>query len=471
MKKNRFSIIILFLIFFSFSLIGQEDNNEEDKIDIEEVVIEFDSDEEIEIEFSVIEDEFITDYFRLNENFIESNEQLDINIFSFKYDYNKFWIQFFYGYKNYHNININYSDSIDDLLFIINLDYNSFDYDLYSDLFNLSFETFYNKNYNFYNYAEIIVNSYQNRNLVEESLSFQYKGYYDNKNLLFKYSNNFLKSEDSFYVDLTYEISFLINKNFGASSFIDILNFNSNKYFLGLFYKNQRNNLSFYISSHFGYFIDNLNYLYEFEMIYNIKSSNLITIGVAHEYSFINDLLKINYLYFDTNNYNLYHKIYLGYEIVDSDNIFNIELIYKYYDKHIYLNSIDNTLHIQNSNENQDLLINVNYLNYFTNMISLKIENKLLINIENIKFNNNKLVVGIDITPDFVINYIDFNYKINIVYIEELDLFNNFNLNFGYDGVVLDVDFKLSYFPNGEYYYGLIRPNKFIMYAGIKIIF
>jgi len=116
----------------------QSDTNSEDSIDIEQVEIEVSTEEKIDLNIEPVEDELLIDDLQLKENFVESEEQLAINITLFSYPFNSFYLNFSYIYPFDYSFDFLFNGLLSGFFYNFSFNLKSTPYEDSSDSLNLN---------------------------------------------------------------------------------------------------------------------------------------------------------------------------------------------------------------------------------------------------------------------------------------------------------------------------------------------
>jgi|GEM_PF-6600972 hypothetical protein len=494
-KRNFFyKILILIFLFVIFSNFILADENEENLIDIEKIEIFVPSDESITLNFEPIDDDLLVQDLQLKENFIESKEQLNINIFSFSYNYNNIILRLSY-------IILNSFDFFLDSSFYLNNSYLNLNLSLLRDpesvfyndkiLFSQAFV-----NFNFLRYENLIISN-------------DSKIFYNNLSSISNSYNLYILSDNFKIYDylnhLNFDIYFIKN-NFQTLTYLNIYYAHSfldfNIYFNFIY-----NNFYFTIISVIldGYFNidDNINLkifiepYYTFQKGFNFKSFidlNILKnekkfIFISAGKTFINNISDLNIetfnLFSEENNFlnflffNDYKKVLTNYYFLNFSIFFffeKIEINIKIFEK--YFTSLSKLTYYQNKNYLENIeLENINqielnskiifyfdfmkdsylYFNLYFNILSKKLYDEVL-----------KLTLSFVSEKEFLI-FNKTSIEMNYVILNYSSLNNNLLYSIYFKFILIKDFGSLKIFTDFNFY-----PNKFYLspfYTRSKLFF
>lgn len=497
MKRKIFCLVnfltlFTLVIFFVISLYAQE---ETETLEIEKVEIFIPTDEIISPEFSPIEDELLIQDLQLKENFVDSDEQLNINVFLFSSKFYKNLFEVSYISLSSFFVLYNISGFMND--FLIDLKLNLINYPFYiefnKDLINnflleLKFlnDLKTNKKNDIILKNDLIIN-YNNFN---NELVF-YKILNLKDNLLIFDSNNLINLKFEYFKN-NYSLIYFFNINY--EKYFDYINIGFN-----INYNNIISNFLFEIFINGYYFINN-EFLFIFKLVpYYYKNEGLdfkgelkinilseskkfIEINISRGYYFFDilnfDFLKFSYLsifntiqeiyeenyYYSFINFNNINNLSKYYNVSFSINLYfpyfelEINLFYKYFVNLfsiIYTNYFFETSFYQKVNQ---FYINLNIYYFLNREKNFYLKNDLFINIfSNLQYNNilrntlsfvgekdsffiNKFLFSIEY---FLIKYIQVG---NINYIPSLRVIFSLNKEFNNTNIFLNIIYHFKDF-------------------------
>ncbi|MCX8058504.1 MAG: hypothetical protein N3A58_03715, partial [Spirochaetes bacterium] len=409
MKKKFYLILIYFIIFlfnsFIFTNLFGQESGEQETIDIEKIEIFVPTLEYIELEFAPIDDELLIQDLQLKENFIESDEQLNINIFSFSTKFYRSIFQLSYIFLN------SYYFYLDTIFLMRNY------------ILNLIFDIRKNPLY---------IELEQNNIFNDFLLSTKILSNNSNNNNILTFNNSFTLYSKVFKNNSSYFNLFYFNNNFNLIDYENLLilrfdffknNF-SNYYNLFIVYKKYFEHIN--AGTSFIYFIfKNLLISFFIEGIYYINENTYFDIKFSPYYLSNGGIDFEGMIYFKITNKN---NNFFEFNISKNFNLVYINQYYRLYPFNFFefISSDDDNNNLTNIN---DYFYNVSFLN----LNNLKTISKfysfiLTLNIDFSIFSFNMKISYKNFPQTYILDINNFSY-FNIIQIENLNLLS-FDLKF-----------------------------------------